>query len=160
MAMGRFRRVLIWTIAVLGVAVLVFTFARQRTSVAAEDLDRQFEQMITGVTLVGRSTTVGRDELSSEERYVIEGVTRMAGDTWLIRSRFQYASRDIPIIIPVQVKWAGDTPVLCLSDFTIPAMGTFSARVVFFRDQYAGTWSAEKYGGQMFGRLERKAAGN
>jgi len=124
-----------------------------------EELDAQFEQMMTGTTLVGRSTTVGRDTLSSEERYVIEGVTRLAGDTWLVRSRFQYASRDIPIVIPVQVKWAGDTPVLCLTDFTIPGMGTFSARVVLYRDQYAGTWSAEKYGGQLFGRLERKGSG-
>jgi len=121
-----------------------------------EELDAQFEQMMTGTTLVGRSTTVGRDTLSSEERYIIEGVTRVAGDTWLVRSRFQYASRDIPIVIPVQIKWAGDTPVLGLTDLTIPGMGTFSARVVFYRDQYAGTWGASDHGGQLFGRLERK----
>jgi len=154
--MGRFRKILIWVLAVLGVAVLVFAFARQRTSATVEELDAQFEQMMTGTTLVGRSTTVGRDTLSSEERYIIEGVTRVAGDTWLVRSRFQYASRDIPIVIPVQIKWAGDTPVLGLTDLTIPGMGTFSARVVFYRDQYAGTWGASDHGGQLFGRLERK----
>lgn len=156
MPMGRGRRILLWLGAVLGVVALVFVITRQRSDVTLEQLDRQFEQMMNGVTLVGHSTTVGREKLSGEERYVIEGVTRLTGDTWLVRSRFAYGSRNVPIIIPVQIKWAGDTPVLCLTDFTIPGMGTFSARVVFYRDQYAGTWSAEKYGGQMFGRLEYK----
>jgi len=32
-------------------------------------------------------------------------------------------------------------------------MGTFTARVVLYRDQYAGTWSGEKSGGQMFGKI-------
>lgn len=155
MPMGRFRRILLWLLAVLGVAAVVFFITRQRSDVTLEQLDRQFEQMMNGVTLVGQSATAGREGLSGEERYVIEGVTRLTGDTWLVRSRFKYGERDIPIIIPVQIKWAGDTPVLCLTDFTIPGMGTFSARVVFHRNQYAGTWSAEKYGGQMFGRLER-----
>ena len=156
MAMGRGRRILLWLLAGLGVVAAVFYITRQRSDVTLEQLDRQFEQMMDGVTLVGHSTTVGREGISDEERYTIEGVTRLTGDTWLVRSRFAYGSRNIPIIIPVQIKWAGDTPVLCLTDFTIPGMGTFSARVVFYRDQYAGTWSAEKYGGQMFGRLERK----
>lgn len=156
MAMGRGRRILLWLLAGLGVVAAVFFITRQRSDVTQEQLDRQFGQMMDGVALVGHSTTVGREGISDEERYTIEGVTRLTGDTWLVRSRFAYGSRNIPIIIPVQIKWAGDTPVLCLTDFTIPGMGTFSARVVFYRDQYAGTWSAEKYGGQMFGRLERK----
>jgi hypothetical protein len=30
--------------------------------------------------------------------------------------------------------------------------------VLLYRDQYAGTWSAEKGGGQLFGRIVREAA--
>ena len=155
MPMSRGRRFLLSLLAVLGAGAIIFAYTRQRDDVTQEQLDRQFEQMLNGVTLVGQSTTVGRDKLSSEERYVIESVTRLTGDTWLVKSRFKYDTHDVPIIIPVQIKWAGDTPVLCLTDFAIPTMGTFSARVVFYREQYAGTWSAQKYGGQMFGRLER-----
>jgi len=156
MPMSRGRFILLSFLAAFVMIAAAFLLARPRNDVAQEQLDRRFEQMMSGVTLVGRSTTVGRDTLSSEERYVIESVTRIAGDTWLVKSRFKYESHDIPIPIPVQVKWAGDTPVLCLTDFTIPGMGTFSARVVFYGDQYAGTWSAKDHGGQMFGRLERK----
>lgn len=155
MWMARIRRMLLWLAAMVLPATLVFFYTRQRSDPADAERDRQVEQLLNGITLVGRSTTTGRDTLSSEERYVIEGVTRLTGDSWLVRSRFQYSGRDIPIVIPVEIRWAGDTPVLCLTDFAIPGMGTFSARVVFFRGEYAGTWSAVKYGGQMFGRLER-----
>jgi hypothetical protein len=146
---------LLWLLAMLLPATLVFFYTRQRSDPAQEERDRQVEQLLGGVTLVGRSTTTGRDTLSSEERYVIEAVTRLTGDTWLVRSRFQYSGRDIPIVIPVQIRWAGDTPVLGLTDFAIPGLGTFSARVVFFRNDYAGTWSASDHGGHLFGRLER-----
>jgi hypothetical protein len=152
---GRVGKILLWLLTVLATAALTVFLLRPRHDPAQDQLDRQFEQMMNGVTLVGRSTLEGREALSSEERYVIEGVTRLAGDTWLIRSRFQYDGRDIPIVIPIQVRWAGDTPVLCLTDFTIPAMGTFSARVVLYRGHYAGTWSATDHGGQLFGRLSR-----
>lgn len=155
MWMARIRRMLLWLLAMVVPATLVFFYTRQRSDPAQEDRDRQVEQLLTGVTLVGRSTTTGRDTLSSEERYVIEGVTRLTGDTWLVRSRFQYSGRDIPIVVPVEINWAGDTPMLGLTDFTIPGMGTFSARVVFFRGGYAGTWFATGHGGQLFGRLER-----
>jgi hypothetical protein len=36
-----------------------------------------------GVTLVGRSTRLQDDKISGEEKYVIEGVSKLAGDTWL-----------------------------------------------------------------------------
>jgi hypothetical protein len=153
--MSRVRWILLMLVAMLGTAALVLLYTRPRAEASQVEQDRQFEHMMTGVTLVGRSTTVGRDNLSSEERYMIESVTRVTGDAWLVQSRFQYETRNVPIVIPVQVRWAGDTPVLCLTDFAIPGMGTFSARVVFYRNHYAGAWSAQKYGGQMFGRLER-----
>jgi hypothetical protein len=152
--MRRILRILLWLALVLGTAAVTLLLTRGRSDVSQGQLDRQFAQMMSGVTLVGHSTTTGREELSGEERYVIESVTRLTGDTWLFQSRFKYSTHDVPMVIPVQIKWAGDTPVLCLTDFTIPGMGTFTARVVFYRDQYSGTWSAEKYGGQMFGRLE------
>ena len=35
----------------------------------------------------------------------------------------------------------------------IPGVGTYTARVVLYRDQYAGTWSGKNYGGQLFGKI-------
>ena len=129
MWMARIRKMLLWLLAMVVPATLVFAYTRQRSDPADADRDRQVEQLLNGVTLVGRSTTTGRDTLSSEERYVIEGVTRISGETWMVRSRFQYSGRDIPIVIPVQIRWAGDTPVLCLTDFAIQKLVEHSAEL-------------------------------
>ena len=123
------------------------------TDVAA--LHSKFAESMTGVTLVGRSTTWNREGLSGEERYHIDGVTHVSGDTWLLRTRLNYSGREIPAPIPVPVKWAGDTPVITLTDVAIPGVGTFTARVVLYGDQYAGTWSGHGSGGQVFGKIVR-----
>jgi hypothetical protein len=34
-------------------------------------------------------------------------------------------------------------------------MGTFTARVLFYEDRYAGTWQHGKVGGHMFGKIEK-----
>jgi len=55
----------------------------------------------------------------------------------------QYRDRDIPLPLPVTIKWAGDTPIITLTDLSIPGMGTYTARVILYRDQSAGTWRPE-----------------
>jgi hypothetical protein len=120
-----------------------------------DELDRKFVEMMKGVTLVGRSTRLRDEKIIGEERYVIEGVSKVAGDTWLFRSRLQYGGRDIPLPLPVTIKWAGDTPVITLTDVAIPGMGAYTARVILYRDQYAGTWSGKNEGGQIFGKIVR-----
>lgn len=121
-----------------------------------DTLDRKFEEMMKGVTLVGRSSNTDSDKISGEERYIIDGVSKLTGDTWLIRSRMQCCGqKEIPVPVPVTIKWAGDTPVITLTDLSIPGMGTYTARVVLYRDQYAGTWSGKNHGGQLFGKIVR-----
>lgn len=117
------------------------------------DRNRSFAQSMSGVTLVGYSTRLDREGLSKEERYQIDSVTHLAGDTWLFKSRLKYDGHDIPAPIPITVKWAGDTPVITLTDLSIPGVGTYTARVVLYRDQYAGTWSGKSVGGQLFGKI-------
>jgi len=54
----------------------------------------------------------------------------------------------------VTIKWAGDTPVIEITDLSLPGMGTYTARVVLYRGQYAGTWSGRGgAGGQLFGKI-------
>jgi hypothetical protein len=57
--------------------------------------------------------------------------------------------------MPLKVFWAGDTPVISLTDLSIPGLGTYTARVMVYRDQYAGTWKAKDHGGHLFGRITR-----
>jgi hypothetical protein len=140
---------------VLSLVLMASIGCSRKVATAQDELDRKFEEMMKGVTLVGRSTRLSDDKVVGEEKYVIEGISKMAGDTWLFRARLQYGGRDIPVPLPVTIKWAGDTPVITLTDLSIPGMGTYTARVLLYRDQYAGTWSGKKGGGQIFGRIIR-----
>jgi len=118
-----------------------------------EDLARQFQEMMTGATLVGHSTLTGREGMSGEERYSIDRISRIGSETWLLQTRMKLGSHEVPFPVPVVIKWAGDTPVITLTDMPIPGFGTYTARVVLYRDQYAGTWSGKNYGGQLFGKI-------
>jgi hypothetical protein len=57
--------------------------------------------------------------------------------------------------LPLNVKWAGDTPVITLTDFTIPGLGPCGARVVIHNDKYAGTWTHGNASGHMFGVIKK-----
>lgn len=141
------------------IAALLFATGCSRSGGTQADptaeRNRKFAESMSGITLVGNSTRWGREGLSKEERYRIDGVTHVTGDTWMFRTRLQYDGHDIPVPIPISVLWAGDTPVITLTELTIPKAGTFTARVLIYRDQYAGTWSGGNHGGQLFGKVVR-----
>ena len=122
------------------------------------DLEKQFEQMMTGAALVGHSTLDGKEGLSGEERYSIDRVTKVGGDVWMFQARMKLDGHEIPVPIPVTIKWAGDTPVIEVTDIGIPGMGSYTARVILYRDRYAGTWSGKDHGGQLFGAIVRNRA--
>ena len=125
------------------------------------ELDRQFEKTMSGAALVGRFTLEGRGGAGREpreERYHINKVTKMTGDYWMFVARVQYGKKDVTVPMMLQVKWAGDTPVITLTDLAIPGLGTYTARVMIFRDHYAGYWSGGDHGGNLWGRVERPAA--
>jgi hypothetical protein len=132
---------------------LLLTFAGCSKRTASVDLEGEFQKMMSGATLVGYSTRLNKEGLSGEERYQIDKVSKVAGDTWLIQARMRYGQREIPVPVPVTIKWAGDTPVITLTDLTIPGVGTYTARILLYRGQYAGTWSGKNHGGQMFGKI-------
>ena len=109
-----------------------------------------------GTTLQGNMKGLNKDEISKGEKFVIEKVNKVAGETWLFQMRFQYGAHDVPVPVPIRVTWAGDTPVLTLTDVPIPGYGTYTARVLIYGEQYAGMWSSQKGGGgQVFGKVLR-----
>jgi hypothetical protein len=134
--------------------VAAFTAACSKRDPAQAALEKQFQESMTNATLAGNFTVRGRPG-QSEDRYTITGINRLAGDTWIFRTRIQYGGHDVTVPVPIAVKWAGDTPVITLTDTTIPGLGTFSARVLIYKGQYAGTWSHGEHGGQLFGRIEK-----
>jgi outer membrane protein assembly factor BamB len=118
-------------------------------------LEAGFERMLSGAELVGHFVVDGTDPDAplEEDRYAVSRVTKLSGDVWRFDCRVQYGERDVTVPIPLAVKWAGDTPVITLTDMNIPGLGTYTARVLLHRDRYAGTWQAGDHGGQMFGRI-------
>jgi hypothetical protein len=122
--------------------------------VAAE---QQFAEQLTGSVLVGSFTIDGRqDSVPKSERYEIQSLTKATDDLWVFTTRIKYGKVDATLPITVPVVWAGDTPMVSLTDATLPGLGeAFSARVIFHGDRYAGTWQHGKVGGHMFGRIEK-----
>jgi hypothetical protein len=125
-----------------------------------ETLFKKFEESMTNVKFVGRFTVLGKDDgpLSKEEYTIISAKKMDVGDYWLLTARIKYGKNDLTVPLPLEIKWAGDTPVITLTDFTIPALGTFSSRVVIYDKAYAGTWSHGKVGGHLFGVIEKVKA--
>jgi hypothetical protein len=138
---------------VLAVALFLAGCSRKPAADPMLDFEKQFEQMMTGAVLVGHSMLDNRDGLSGEERYSIDHVSKIGGDLWMFQARMKLEGHEIPLPIPVKIKWAGDTPVITVTDLSIPGMGTYTARVVLYRDRYAGTWSGKNHGGELFGAI-------
>ncbi|WP_339733576.1 hypothetical protein [uncultured Gimesia sp.] len=122
-----------------------------------EMLEKKFETQMSGATLVGHFTVDGKTngKPPREERYEIASAKKLNGDQWLITARIKYGKNDVNVPMPLNVFWAGDTPVISLTNLTIPGLGNaFTSRVMFFEGRYAGTWQHGKVGGNLWGRIE------
>lgn len=138
----------------LVVSLLLAGCGGTKVATPQEQLDAQLTAMLSGAALVGQSTTWKKAGLSGEERYSIDGMTKLAGKTWLLRTRMKLGEREVPLPVPVTIEWAGDTPMIQVTDVPMPG-GPYSARVLLYKDQYAGTWLGPGRGGQLFGRIVR-----
>jgi len=153
------------TIAIWVVAMMAFIAGAQENSKpnpaekpqpSQEELDARFKTMLTKATLSGRWCSLEEGKLGPEkkDRYTITSVAKVGKDVWLVNARIQYGSKDMTLPIPVQVKWAGDTAVLVLDKFAAPGGDhTYSARVLFHDNTYAGTWSGGDHGGMLYGTI-------
>ena len=129
-----------------------------RGTVRQEQREQQFAELLTGAALVGNFTVDGQaaDRPLKPERYEISRARKVEGDTWEITARIKYGEVNVEVPIQLDVLWAGDTPVMSLTDLRIPLMeGSFTSRVLFYGDRYVGTWQHGKVGGHMFGHVER-----
>lgn len=120
-----------------------------------QTLEKQFEETMSGATLAGSFTVDGRqdDQPLKQEKYTITKVSKLKGDFWLFQSRIQYGNHDTTLALPLEVRWAGDTPVITLTNYTVPGFGNFTCRILVYKDHYCGTWRGADHGGQMFGRV-------
>jgi hypothetical protein len=123
------------------------------------ELDQHFQKTMTNATLAGQFTIDGDDKAPGKERYTIVGVRKLKGNYWLFNARIQFGTKDVTVPMVLPVLWAGDTPVITVTDVGMPGIGTYTARVMIYDDHYAGTWSGGKtHQGMLFGRIEHAPA--
>ena len=144
-------------IAGVGVGWLLgATGAGQDTPLESLDArERAFAERMQNVVLTGHFTIEGRERRDGlPERYEIASATKLDGDRWRFDVHLTYGSVDATLPVVVPIVWAGDTPMVSITDFEIPGLGDeFGARVVFYDDRYAGTWDHGEYGGMMYGTI-------
>lgn len=123
--------------------------------------ERAFAERMRNVVLTGHFTIEGRERRDGlPERYAITSATKLDGDRWRFDVHMTYGSVDATLPVVVPIVWAGDTPMVSITDFEIPGLGDeFGARVVFYDERYAGTWDHGEYGGMMYGTIS-PAGGN
>lgn len=120
------------------------------------ELEKRFEEAMTNVTLDGIYQTARDGQPFSDpkaDKYLIESIHKAEADWWVFKARIDFGGNDAVLPIRVRVTWAEDTPVITVDETTFPGIGTYSARVMVYRDYYAGTWFGTGYGGVMSGKI-------
>ena len=123
------------------------------------DCERLFVERMRESALVGVFTTEGDPgRTASPERYEIASVEKVNDELWRFNATMNCCgiTGAMPIVVPL--RWADDTPMIAMTDTTLPGLGTFTVRLFFYEDRYAGTWHHGERRGQMHGRIERRAA--
>jgi hypothetical protein len=134
-----------------------FLLAQDKPAGGASDraaLEEQFSARLTNARLTGSYVVDGRQGAPLHDQYTLRKVEKAEGDKWLFTAVIEYGNRSVALPLEVPVLWAGDTPVICVTNMVIPGLGTYTARVMFYGDHYAGTWSSANHGGYMWGRIE------
>jgi hypothetical protein len=137
-----------WLVGRLGIGAAV-------DPASLTDVEHQFASRMRDVTLLGSFSTDGQeDRVPRPDRYEIVSVEKVGGDLWRFQSRCCGVNATVPFVVPM--RFIGDTPVILMTETSFPGLGTFTARVFFYGDRYAGTWQHGEVGGHMWGRIEKK----
>jgi len=143
--------------------------AKEKTAVAVkeagksipsqEELEGKFKAMLTKATLAGRWAPIKDGTLGDEktDKYEIVSVGKVSGDSWVVNAKMKYGGREFVAPFPVKVRWAGDAAVLSVENLQMPGgQNSYSARVMFYENTYAGTWSGGSHGGMLSGLITQE----
>ena len=159
------RRAIVVSLA--GIVLMVFAFAggwlSARTGMGTtvpvrslEARERAFVDSMRGAVLDGVFTVDGQRGEPRPDRYEIASVEKVGDDLWRFNVRMVHGTTDVTLPVVVPMQWVGETPIVTLTDYSIPTLGTFTARVFFYGDRYAGTWQhGNEIGGVLYGRITR-----
>ena len=130
---------------------------------AAVDTDQtrieQLSALLTNSHWTGQFTTIDQDGVvgdSAKETYEITTAEKLPdGNLWMLTTRIKYGKRDVTVPLPINIVWAGETPVITVDQLLVPGLGTFDARVLIRKGKYSGTWTHNDHGGHLFGKIGR-----
>jgi hypothetical protein len=140
-----------WLVGRLGIGAVV-------EPASLNEAERQFVERMRDVSLIGTFTVSGREERTLRpDRYDISSVEKVGHELWRFNAKMDCCgvSGAIPVVVPM--RWNGDTPMILMTDTFLPGLGTFTVRLFFYQDHYAGTWQHGSTGGQMSGRIEKRS---
>ena len=125
------------------------------------EAERQFAASMRNAIMVGAFTVADRESRAPIPDREISSVEKVGNDR-RFNARMDCCgiagSAAVPVVVPM--RWVGDTPVILMTDTSLPGLGTFTVRVLFYGDRYAGTWQHGQVGGHMSGRIEKRTLPN
>lgn len=126
-------------------------------------LHDKLSKYLSGTKWTGQFTMTGKKETRTEHYEIISAEKGEIGDYWNLVARIKYGGNDATLPLPpIEIKFAGETPVITVDKAFVPGFGTFDARVLIRKGQYAGTWAhigeGGGVGGHMFGKIEKMDA--
>ena len=150
------RRSILLSVILSFVGFPVFAQSKPATQPSQADLEKKFSQTMSNAVMSGSFNMNGTDKPPAHDKYTLGSVTKKDGDIWIIVATIQYGKHDVSLPLEIPVKWAGDTPVISVTNIGFPGLGSYTARVMVYGDQYVGIWGSAdgSHGGQMWGRIE------
>lgn len=153
---------------ILGLVACSASFAQSSSAPAKVDdetkaLHDKLAKYLSGTKWTGEFTMTGKQETRTEHYEIISAEKGEIGDYWNLVARIKYGGKDATLPLPpIEIKFAGATPVITVDKAFFPGFGTFDARVLIRKGQYAGTWAhigeGGGVGGHMFGTIEKMDA--
>jgi hypothetical protein len=141
-----------WLVARLGLGAAV-------DPASLSEAERQFTERMRDVSLIGTFTIDGQDDRTPhQDRYDISSVEKVGDNLWRFTVDMHCCGVNGAIPVAVPMRWiGGDTPMIMMTDTSLPGVGTFTVRLLFYGDRYAGTWQHRTVGGHMWGRIAKRA---
>jgi hypothetical protein len=127
------------------------------------EAEAKFAALLKEASLTGRWAST-RDNKLGEERtdtYKIVSAVKVSGDSWVVNASMKYRDREFVVPVPVKMNWANDVAVLSVTDLGMPGGNTkYTARVMFYGNEYSGTWSGGRGGGLLYGIISNGTGTN
>ncbi len=147
------------TLALISFAAVLFAGLGRANAEDAAALEASFIAMLKNATLEGTWVPISGGQTGEQkvDRYRVVRAEKVDGDQWHIVSKIKHQGQEIEYPIPVTIKWAGDTAVLILDEVATGGGNSYSARVLFHNDRYAGSWwGKDQPGGLVSGAITRE----